>query len=153
MSWDVTWQSCKRTFQSFWDNNSWFKVNRQLLGLEVIIVRHCRLVTLVEPPNHVVNGDALRLPSGKNWLLQTQVDWCIDQFVSACCQDVSLHPFKDGAGLAKKRKWCSLKSFSVCVCVSSTYIGMQFSIKTSAVSISLEIYRILTAFSFLWIHL
>lgn len=34
----------------------------------------CRPVTPNGPPNHVVNGDASRSSSGKNWMLQTQLD-------------------------------------------------------------------------------
>lgn len=74
----------------------------------------------------------------------------IDALTSLCLPVVRLCPYihlkteqRTGGDALKKKK----KSF-LCLCVCSTYIGMQFSIKTSAVSISLEIYRILTAFSF-----
>lgn len=84
-------------------------------------------------------------------MLQTQLDWCIGQVVPACLRDVSLPWFKDEATetylVAVKAERCTFKSFFFFFCASG------FLIKESTISISLEIYRILTAFSFFSVHL
>lgn len=81
-------------------------------------------------------------------MLQTQRDWCIGQVVPACLRDVSLPWFKDEATETYLQRWKQRD-----VLLKVFFCASGFLIKESTVSLSLEIYRILTVFSFFSVHL
>lgn len=83
-------------------------------------------------------------------MLQTQLDWCIDQVVPACPQDMSLPSFKDDETHTHSKRWKGrdvlLKVF---FCATRGHINSS---KNLLYLFSLEIYRILPVFSFFSVH-